>query len=197
MKNSLLIFFNLILIFQVSAQTADGGWNHKTAVYNNSKHKITWQLYEDWEWVTRPVLTGSTLLKVRNDETGIVVSLGATKDNGIKETSSDAWDFIYLFDSPSFIVNKKELAKRNGMTYLGTKNLKSQICGIHAIKSRTDMKKDYLEYNRTVHSIQIEYYFHKRGYVYTLSITVLSILEDEIEIFDKIAAELFKGFSID
>ncbi len=147
--------------------------------------------------MARPILTGSTLLKVRNNETGIVVSLGATKDNGNNETSSDAWDFISLFDSPGFFASKKELAKHNGMTYLGTKNLKSQICGIHAIKSRTDMKKHYAEYNKTVHSIEIQYCFYKRGYIYTLSIAILSILEEEIEIFDKIATELFKGFNID
>ncbi len=59
------------------------------------------------------------------------------------------------------------------------------------------MKKHYAEYNKTVHSIEIQYCFYKRGYIYTLSIAILSILEEEIEMFDKIATELFKGFNID
>ena len=175
------------------AQTSSGVWNGKTATYTNTTHKITWQLIEDAEWVSRPILGEGTLLKVRNDETQILVKLGATKTESSDE---DAWDYIQMFESPEFQEIPKQQAAYFGMEYLGTKAVKSQLCGIHAVKTRTDMKKYYPEYKQTVHSIEISYSLYRNGYIYTVTVTALSVLEEEIELFDRIATELFNGFKI-
>ena len=82
------------------------------------------------------------------------------------------------------------------MEYIGTKAVKSQICGIHAVKTSTDMKKYYPEYNQTVHSIEITYTLYHNGYIYTVSVTALSVLEEEITEFDRFATMLFNGFHI-
>lgn len=175
------------------AQTSLGVWNGKTATYTNTTHKITWQLIEDAEWVSRPILGEGTLLKVRNDETQILVKLGATKT---EPSDEDAWDYIQMFESPEFQEIPKQQAAYFGMEYLGTKAVKSQLCGIHAVKTRTDMKKYYPEYKQTVHSIEISYSLYRNGYIYTVTVTALSVLEEEIELFDRIATELFNGFKI-
>jgi len=144
------------------AQTSSGVWNSKTATYTNTTHKITWQLIEDAEWVGRPILEESTLLKVRNDETQILVKLGATKT---KPSDDDVWDYIQMFESPEFQELTKQQAAYFGMEYLGTKAVKSQLCGIHAVKTCTDMKKYYPEYKQTVHSIEISYSLYRNGYI--------------------------------
>lgn len=187
--------FIVIVAFSLAtfAQTSSGVWNSKTATYTNTTHKITWQLIEDAEWVGRPILGEGTLLKVRNDDTQILVKLSAIKADPGDE---DAWDYIQMYESPEFEEFPKQQAAYFGMEYLGTKAVKSQLCGIHAVKTRTDMKKYYPEYNQTVHSIEISYSLCRNGYIYTVTVTALSVIEEEIEIFDRIATELFKGFEI-
>ena len=90
----------------------------------------------------------------------------------------------------------RQQAQQNEMTYLGTKSFKSQLCGHHAIKKRIDMKKDYPELGQTVHCIEIEYTFYTGNYIYTVSVMALSVLEEETDLFEKVATQIFNGFSI-
>jgi hypothetical protein len=130
---------------------------------------------------------------MRNDDTHILVKISATKTEPIDQ---DIWDEVSMFESDEFTKPAKQLAAYNGMEYIGTKAVKSQICGIHAVKTRTDMKKYYPEYNQTVHSIEITYTLYRNGYIYTVSVTALSVLEEEISEFDRFATMLFNGFEI-
>ena len=100
------------------------------------------------------------MLKVRNDETQILVKLSATKADPGDE---DAWDYISMYESPEFKEIPKQQAAYIGMEYLGTTAINSQLCGIHAVKTRTDMKKYYPEYKQTVHSIDISYSLIRNG----------------------------------
>ena len=122
----------MVSLFAFS-QTSSGLWNSSTATYTNSAHKITWQLIEDLEWIGRPMLSGSTLLKVRNDDTHILVKLGANKEVGLK---GDVWDYVSEKEPPQLEKMHKQQAQQNGMTYLGAKSARSQLCGNHAIKKR-------------------------------------------------------------
>lgn len=186
---SLLATFSLFAF----SQTSSGLWNSSTAKYTNSDHKITWQLIEGLGWIGRPILSGSTLLKVRNDDTRILVKLGANKEVGLK---GDIWDHVSEFESPLLDEMYKLQAQQNGMTYLGVKSMRSLLCGNHAIRMRIDMKKDYPEYRQTVHCVEIQYMFYKGNYLYSVSVVALSALEEEIGLFEKLAAQLFNGFNI-
>lgn len=194
MKRFITIALAILTSAFLYAQTSSGTWNSRTATYTNTTHKITWKLDDELTWVGRPILAESTLLKVRNDDTHILIKLGATKGDA---TDTDAWEYISLYNSPQYQDMYKAQAKQNGMTFLGTKVSKSQLCGIHAAKVRSDMKKYYPEHKQTVHSIEIMYQVCRRGYVYTATVTALSVLEEEIELFDRIATDLFKGLSIE
>ena len=182
----------LVSLF-VFSQTSSGLWNSRTATYTNSTHKISWQLIEDLEWIGRPILSGSTLLKVRNDDTQILIKLGANKEVGLK---GDVWDLVSEKEHPQLEKLHKQQAQQNGMTYLGTKTVRSQLCGNHAIKKRIDMKKHYPEHGQTVHCVEIEYIFYKGDYLYTVSVMALSVLEEEVDLFERIATQIFNGFSI-
>ena len=194
MKKTIILITLALLSFSTFSQTSSGTWNSRTATYTNTSHKITWQLIEDLTWVSRPILTEGTLLKVRNDDTHILVSLAVHKE---EEAINDIWDYTSDYDSPAVVQLKKMTARQNGMTYLGIKAIKSQLCGLHAVKTRTDMKKYYPEHNATVHGIEIMYNLYKRGYAYTVTVTALCVLEEEINVFDRIAIELFNGFRIE
>lgn len=175
------------------SQTSSGSWNSRTATYTNTTHGITWKLIDDWSWTGRPILAEGTLLKVRNDDTHILVSLSVYKEDGVVD---DIWNHVSDYESPQIVNLKKMTAKQNGMTFLGTKASKSQLCGIHAVKTRTDMKKYYPEHKATVHGIEILYNLYKGRNLYTVTVTALSVLEEDISEFDRIATELFNGFSI-
>lgn len=194
MRKYLLTLLTAFISIAAISQTSSGLWNSKTATYTNSTYKIKWQLLDDLTWGSRPILTEGTLLKVRNDDTHILVSLAVQTD---VDTSDDIWDHVSDFESPQIVEIKKLTAKRDGMSFNGIKVVKSQLCGIHAVKIRTDMEKYYPEHNATVHGIEIMYYLPKRNNLYTVTVTALSVLEEEIDVFDRIATEIFNGFSIE
>lgn len=193
MKRFVLLTLVMMMSLSSFAQVSSGSWNSSTATYTNSKHGISWQLIEEWSWVGRPILAESTLLKVRNDDTHILVSLGAEMFDGQDE---DAWSMMSYYDSKEYMDLAKAKAKMNDMTLKSVKAVKSQICGIHANKVKNDLTKYYSEYDVTVHSVEYTYQFCKKNYIYTLTITALSCLEEELSDFDKIVTLIINGFSI-
>ena len=194
MKKIFALLLAITCSISLVAQTFSGTWNTRTATYTNTAHSLKWQLMDNLTWIGRPILSEDTLFKVRNDDTHILIKLGATKG---EDGNRDAWDFISMFQSSQFQAPYKQQAQQNGMSFLGLKAAKDQLCGIHAIKTRSDMKKYYPEHKQTVHSIEIIYTVYRRGYMYTVSVAALSVIENEIELFDNIANELFKGFSFE
>lgn len=193
MKRTILVFILTFIICEAFSQTSSGVWNSRTATYSNAEHKITWQLMDNTEWIGRPILEESTLFKVRNDELQVLVQLGATKS---APPDDDIWNYVSMFESEDITNPKKQLAAYYGMEYIGTKAIKSQLCGIHAVKVRTDMKKDYPEYNGTIHSIETTFSLYHNGYIYTITVTALSVLEEGIATFDRITTMIFNGFKI-
>ena len=193
MKKSILASLFVLLSLSAFGQSSSGKWDVFTSKYTNTAHNITWQLLNNVTWVGRPILTEGTLHKVRNDDTHILVSLAVHKED---EGVDDIWDTIADYESPLAVQLKKMTATQNGMTFLGTKAIKSQLCGIHAVKTRTDMKKYYPEHDATVHGIEIMYNLYKRGNLYSMTVTALSVLEEDIDAFDRLATEIFNGFSI-
>lgn len=193
MKKIVFCFVTLFFSALLLAQTSSGTWNSATATYTNSKHNLSWKLLDELTWVGRPILTESTLLKVRNDDTHILIKLGATYYDG---PEGDAWNNMSIFNSKEYQDMVKAEAKRNGMTFKGITATKSQLCGIHAGKVKSDMTKYYPEQNATVHTVEYTYTLCKHNYVYTVTVTALSVLEEELSDFDRIATILFNGFSI-
>ena len=194
MKRTILVFILIFILGEAFSQTSSGVWNSKTATYSNAEHKITWQLMDNTEWIGRPILEESTLFKVRNDEIQVLVQLGATKS---VPPDDDIWNYVSLFESEDITNPKKQLAAYYGMEFVGTKAIKSQLCGIHAVKVRTDMKKYYPEYNETIHSIETTYSLYHNGYIYTITVTALSVLEEGITTFDRITTMILNGFKIE
>lgn len=183
--------FSSLFVF---SQNGSNNWNKSTATYSNSIHKITWKLIDELDWGNRPILEKGTLLKVRNEDTNILVKLHVNSFSGPK---GDAWDFYSEKEDPQLERMYKQQAQQNGgMTYVGTKSMKSQMCGIHALKKRIDMKKYIPEQNQDAHCIEIEYLFCKGNYVYIASVMCLVVLDEEVEFFERLATQIFNGFDI-
>ena len=191
----LLTIISAVLVTTISfAQTSSGTWNNATATYTNTNHGITWKLIDELNWVGRPILTGSTLFKVRNDDTHILIKLAASKYNG--SNGDDIWNFISSYDTKEYHDMVEAVAKKDGMTLKSVTAIKSQLCGIHANKVKTDMTKYHSDHNVTVHCVEYTYQLCKNGYIYTIAVTGLSVLEEELPPFERIANRLINGFSI-
>ena len=191
-----IIISILILCWGVAAfsQVKSGTWNNATATYSNAKYGVTWTLIDGLEWVGRPILSDDTLLKVRNDDSHILVTLGAVL---VDAKGVDIWDFVSQYNTEEFIAAARELAKHNGMTLQYVKPIRSQLCGKHAVKIKTDMTKYHPEYDVTVHSVEYKYQVVSGNAFLTLTVTGLSVLESELEDFDLIVKILFDGVSIE
>jgi hypothetical protein len=193
MKRTIMTFLVTLLSVIALSQTSSGTWNNATATYTNVKHGITWTLIEGLDWIGRPILTESTLLKVRDDDTHILVTLGAKRTNG---DEIDIWDYLSMYSTKQYLDIAKAEAKRNDMVFQYFKPVKSQLCGQHAIKVKSDMTKYYSEYKTTIHTVKYLYQIISGGYVYTLEILGLSVREDELAEFDRIVTRIVNGFII-
>ena len=193
MKKYFLATLFIISSLSALSQTSSGVWNSKTATYTNSEHHISWKLIEEADWVGRPILVESTLFKVRNDDSHILITLSADKIPGLE---GDIWDHISAFNSPEIEDNYKNLAKQNGMNYMGLKAEKSELSGFHAIRTIMFMEKYHPENQQTVNSIEVKYTFYKGDYMYNVTVSALSLLEEDIDLYDTIFSVLFDGFKI-
>ena len=174
-------------------QTSSGTWDDKTATYTNKAHKLSWKLIDELKWDGRPILTSSTLLKVRNDDTYILVKLGATHYVGPEQ---DAWEVMAFYESPDYKKMIDATAKSEGMKVVDSKAIKSQLCGIHANKLITHYSKFLSEYQETIHRVDHTYQVAVNNYTYTLSVTALMLTGDELKDFEKVATKIFNGFQI-
>ena len=167
-------------------QTSSGTWDDKTATYTNKAHKLSWKLIDELKWDGRPILTSTTLLKVRNDDTYILVRLGATHYDGPEQ---DAWEVMSFYESPDYKKMIDATARSEGMKVVDSKAIKSQLCGIHANKLIT-------HYQETIHRVDYTYQVAVNNYTYTLSVTALMLTIDELKDFEKVATKIFNGFQI-
>lgn len=115
----ILLAFGAISSF---GQVSSGTWDDKTATYTNKAHKLSWKLIDELKWDGRPILTNSTLLKVRNEDTYILVKLGATHYNGPEQ---DAWEVMSFYESPDYKKMIDATAKSEGMKVVDSKAIKS------------------------------------------------------------------------
>lgn len=192
MKRSILSLLATIISIIANGQAVSGTWDAKTATYINKSHHIVWHIMEDIDWVARPVLSNTTLFKAKDEESGIMVTLGCHRNN---TPGSDVWDMLPEYDKKEFVDMLKAQAKEMGLTYKSKKTSRSQICGKHATKITTDMTQYHPQYNVTTHAMNTIYQVANGEYIYTLNILATTLREEDVPLFDKIVASLIKGFS--
>lgn len=193
MKKIVIVLLTIFFYILVQAQTSSGTWNSSTATYTNAKHNITWNLLNDLTWVERPILKKNILFNVLNQENQIAIKLVATYNSEIK---GDAWNLVSQLNSKAYLNMMKAETKKNGMTLNEISAIKSQLCGIHAAKVKTDMSNYHPEHDATTHYVEYAYHLYKDNYIYSIYVYSLSILGEELSNFDRIATSLFNGFNI-
>ena len=192
MKKIILSLLLVLSGFSLTAQTSSGTWNSRTATYTNDTFGVKWTLIDDVSWVGRPILTGSTLFKVRNDDTQIMVSIG------VREADSpnyDIWNDLSVYTSDEMMAILQAGAKKDNMVLKSVQPVRSQVRGYHANKVRVEKTKYYSEYNTTVYAISYTYDVAKDGYIYAIAINGLSMLKEDIPDFDRIVTVLLDGFN--
>ena len=100
MKRLNITLFAMLVAMISYAQTTSGVWNSTTSTYTNTQYGIRWKLIEEWDWEARPILSKSTILKVRNNDTRILVSLDVQSLG--KEENQEIWDYLHLYESKEY-----------------------------------------------------------------------------------------------
>lgn len=158
------------------------GFDTSTSIYYNSEYGILWDLKEEGlEWHVRPINAKSTIMKVRDYNLNILISMNVNpNDTG----SNDAWDGFSYFDGKEMTDMRKALADMMGERVVNDKVEKKTVASFHAIRTRTDQVKNNL------HSIVYGYYFVYNGNLYTISITSMDTASKDIPAIDKAAEKL-------
>lgn len=68
--------------YAVAQKNSKGTWNSTTATYRNDKYGVIWELPTELKWTNRPILTESTIFKVRNNDMLLTVSIRVVPYNG-------------------------------------------------------------------------------------------------------------------
>ena len=87
-------------------------------------HKITWKLIEDLNWIERPFLTDGILFKMRNDDTHVLVKIGATETEPIDQ---DVWDEVSMLSRMSSQSQQNNLPPIMGWNILEQKQSKARF----------------------------------------------------------------------
>lgn len=192
MKRILLSILMLLSVISLAAQTSSGYWDSKTATYTNDQYGVRWSIIKELSWVGRPILTGTTLFKVRNDDAQLMISLGVRQ---MENLNDDVWDYLDVYTSDEMMDLLRATAQKDNMVLRSVKPSRSQIHGYHAAKVRVEKTKYYAEYDTTVYAISYTYDVAKDGYIYAIAINGLSMLKEDIPDFDRIVSMLLDGFS--
>ena len=164
------------------------GFDNATSTYYNSEYGILWDLKEEGlEWHARPINAKSTIMKVRDYNLNILISMNVNpNDTG----SDDAWEGYSYFNGKEMTDMRKALADMMGERVVNDKVEKKTVSSLHAIRTRTDQVKN------NMHSIVYGYYFVHNGYLYNVSISSLETASKDIPEIDKAAEKLIAKLKI-
>ena len=193
MRKFVLLFVLVCFSALSFGQPASGKWNSATATYINAKYGVRWQLYEDGDWVERPILTNDAIFKMRDDNYHILVKLIVETFEGPAE---DVWAAVPMFQAKEYQKKERANAKAQGMELKSFTAAKTVVSGLHATRTKSHMTKYYRQYKETIHAIDYTYYLSSGRTIYTVSITALSLRDDELTVFDKLRDTLINGFTL-
>ena len=164
------------------------GFDTSNSTYYNSEYGILWDLKEDGlEWHVRPIDAKSTIMKVRDYNQNILISMNVNpNDTG----SSDAWYGFSYFNGKEMTDMRRAMADMMGERVVNDKVEKKTVASLHAIRTRTDQVKNNL------HSIVYGYYFIYNGNLYNVSITSIDTASKDIPAIDKVAEKLIAKLKI-
>ena len=167
-------------------------WDESSSVYINEVHGIKWSLPRYLKWTGRPIVSGSTIFKMRNEDYLILVSINV----GNTGREIDAWKIIDTYKSPEFIREIKKNALLSETVYIDSKATKELICDIHTNKIVTEYEISQSDFPAGYYRLAYQYQLGNGENVYTFNITGLYLQKAEYEDFGKLVNDIIRGLHI-
>lgn len=168
-------------------------WDENKSIYINEIHGIKWSLPRRLNWTGRPIVTESTIFKIRDDDNYILLSINV---NNAGKENLDAWDVTGHYKSPEYIRTMRKIALQSETIYIDSEVTREIISGIHANKIITEYQIVQTDFPVGYYRLQYQYQLGNGENVYTFNITGLYLQKTEYKKFDKIANDIINGLVI-
>lgn len=192
MKKFFSFALAILVSFNLFAQNTSGTWDAKTYTYSNAAYKITWTLPSEISWVRASASIPNIIFKAVDPETQTTLILNVKNFN----SATDIWALypsLSTKEYKDYMINNSRAA---GITINSYDVVKSQLDGIHAIKTTTSMRKYDQSVGGDIDLISVSYSFILDDKLYNADFQALKILKDETENFDQVVNYIFKGIKI-
>lgn len=193
MKKYIALALAIFASTSVFAQGAKGTWNQKTCTYTNTTHGITWTLPTEIGWKKVDATGPNICFKALDPETGLMLILNVKTDQAY---GTDIWPSYPDMSSKEYKDYVIKGARSAGVTIKSMDVVKSQLDGVHALKTTTLMKKNDPAFGGVVDIYDITYTFILNNKLYSADMQALKELKDEVEGFDQAINMIFKGIKI-
>lgn len=193
MKKLLSLTLAVLVCLNLFAQKSIGTWNAKTSTYTNTAYKISWTLPTEINWKKVDATSPNICFKAIDPETGLMLMLNVKGDQSY---GNDIWPLYQKMSSPEYKEYVIKGSRSAGITIKSMDVVKSQIDGIHAIKTTSSLRKNDPAFGGVVDIIDITYAFILNNRYYSVDLQALKELKEEVEGFDQAVNMIFKGIKI-
>ena len=193
MKKFCSISLAILACLNLFAQKTGGTWNAKNCTYINTVYEVSWGLPTEIDWKKMDATGPNICFKAIDPETGLMLILNVKNDQNY---GSDIWPSYKELSSQVYKDSVIRKSRAAGVTIKSMDVVKSQIDGVHAIKTTTAMKKNDPSLGGIVDIIDISCAFVYNNRLYTADLQALKELKDGIEGFDQVVSLLFSGIKL-
>jgi hypothetical protein len=193
MKRLICIYTLLSLSIISFAQNYSGYWNASTNTYSNDDFNVKWTLPSELTWQRFEAKGKNIKFKAIETETAITVMMNLRNDQNY---GGDIWDSYSYLSSKEYKDMIIQNSRKAGVIVNAMDAVKSQIDGIHAIKTASFIKRNEPELGGYTEFYQLTYMFAYDGNLYNVTVEVMEEIRKEIEDYDFIVNLIMKGIKV-
>ena len=192
MKKVIISILLAILSLSAFSQTSLGTWDANTATYTNNIHKISWTLPKDYNWVNDKATNASISFKAVSEDIGCMLTINIHTD---RKYGDDIWPNYAYYNSKEYFDGANKAMSAVGVELKSVEWVKSQICGIHALKSTSIIEREERPLGK-IDILGIVYEFYFEGKSYSISLQVPKLIYDANDDYGFVINQLIKGIKI-
>lgn len=193
MKKFLSLTLAILVCFNLFAQKSVGMWDAETCTYTNTVYKISWILPTEINWKKIDATKPNICFKAIDPETGLMLMLNVKSDQSYGNDIWPLYSYMSSQEHKDYVIRGSHSA---GVTIKTMDVVKSQVDGIHAIKTTSSLRKNDPAFGGVVDIIDINYAFILNNKYYSLDLQALKELKEEVDGFDQAINMIFKGVKI-
>jgi hypothetical protein len=175
------------------AQNYSGYWNASTSTYSNDAFNIKWVLPSELTWQRFEAKGKHVRFKAIELESAITVMMNLSDDRNYGNDIWESYSYINSVEYKDMIIQQ---SRKAGVVINNMDSVKSQLDGIHAIKTVSSSMRNEPELGGYTEFYQISYMFAQNNKLYNITVEVMEDIRKEIDDYDLVVNLIMKGITV-